>query len=151
MSWLFGKKKHQKDSPSEVMEEELSSTTREDGFISIERRNPRSPSNPTVGECSPYPEGGLYPFMGGMPTYPAVAPADSPKQHQQGDALHYLSGVPFKLCKRLEMFMEDDLEVDKLRVAEILSFIERLENQKYDYEFSVEESVVAEMNSGSGE
>jgi len=43
--------------------------------------------------------------------------------------------------------MNNDLEIDGLRINEITSFIERLENQNYNYDFSLEMGVIAEMDS----
>lgn len=143
MSWFFGKKK-QKDSPPDSTEEEQPSADQDD-FIVIEKRRTSLP--PTVGTGdTPYPSG-LYPFIGGTPTYPAMSTGNLPKLSQQVDAPHYLNGVPFKLNKQLESNMNNDLEIDGLRISEISSFVERLDNQNYDYDFSLEESVITEMDS----
>lgn len=148
MSWLFGKKKH-KDSPPESREEQEQQTSANSGddFVVIERRRTSLPPN---GPSTPYPSG-LYPFIGGTPMNPAMSADNLPKLSQQADAPHYLSGVPFKLCKRLESNMNNDLEIDDLRISEILSFIERLENQNYDYDFSLETGVITEMASRTDE
>ncbi|CAL1684985.1 unnamed protein product [Lasius platythorax] len=150
MSWLFGKKKH-KDSPPESRDEQeqQSSADSGDDFIVIERRRTSLP--PNVGEPgAPYPTG-LYPLIGGTPMNPTMSAGNLPKLSQQADAPHYLSGVPFKLCKHLESNMNNDLEIDGLRISEILSFVERLENQNYDYDFSLETGVITEMNSRTDE
>lgn len=148
MSWLFGKKKH-KDSPPDSTEEEQSSRDQSDDFVVIEKRRTSLP--PNVGDGNtPYP-GGLYPFIGGTPTYPAMSTGNLPKLVQQADAPHYLSGVPFKLCKQLQSNMNNDLDIDGLRISEILSFIERLGNQNYDYDFILEEGVITEMDSRNTE
>ncbi|XP_028044712.1 uncharacterized protein LOC105836784 isoform X3 [Monomorium pharaonis] len=146
MSWLFGKKKH-KDSPPESRDEqEQPPGDPGDDFIVIEKRRTSLPSN--VGDHgTPYPSG-LYPFIGGTSINPTISAGNLPKLTQQMDAPHYLSGVPFKLCKQLQSNMNNDLEIDGLRISEIMSFIERLENQNYDYDFSLETGVIAEMDSG---
>ncbi|XP_017792991.1 PREDICTED: uncharacterized protein LOC108574856, partial [Habropoda laboriosa] len=72
---------------------------------------------------------------------------NSSKDLNQGDTAHYLNGIPFKLCKQLEYNMNNDSEIDKLRISEILSFIEKIEGKSYDYSFSLEKDIVAEMNS----
>ncbi|XP_014480606.1 PREDICTED: uncharacterized protein LOC106747525 isoform X2 [Dinoponera quadriceps] len=149
MSWLFGKKKH-KDSPSDSTEEEQPSRDQSDDFIVIEKRRTSLP--PNVGGESTSQSSGLYPFIGGTPTtYPAMSTGNLPKLSQQTDAPHYLSGVPFKLSKELQSNMNNDLDIDGLRISEILSFIERLENQNYDYDFTLEEGVIAEMDSRNDE
>lgn len=143
MSWFFGRKKHQKDSPTDSAEEEHSSGQTDDYVLVNEWPNPMPP-NVTARTGS------------GSNLYPSVPPVsdyggsltDDLKEFNQGEHAHYLAGVPFKLCKRLDTNLNNDLELDKLRISEMLSFIERIRNQNYDYSFSVEESVVAEMNSG---
>ncbi|TGZ32210.1 uncharacterized protein LOC112462585 isoform X1 [Temnothorax curvispinosus] len=151
MSWLFGKKKH-KDSPPESRDEQEERPPADPGddFIVIERRRTSLPPNVehSTGEHgTPYPSG-LYPFIGGTPMNPAMSAGNLPKLAQQMDnAPHYLSGVPFKLCKQLQSNMNNDLEIDGLRISEIMSFVERLENQNYDYDFSLETGVITEMDS----
>lgn len=150
MSWLFGKKKH-KDSPPESRDEQEASAIQADDFVVIEKRRTSLP--PNVGEGgqgTPYPSG-LYPFIGGTPMNPAMSAGNLPKLSQQVDAPHYLSGVPFKLCKQLESNVNNDLEIDGLRINEILSFVERLENQNYDYDFSLETGVITEIDSRNSE
>lgn len=143
MSWFFGKKKHQKESPVESTED-LTSTTIENEFENVEKKMYPVPQNSQDG--TPYPGGSLYPLISGASTYPTL-PTDPAKQNQQGDTQHYLSGVPFKLCKQLESNMNNDFEIDRLRANEILSFIQRIEKQNLDYDFSHEKSVITEMNS----
>lgn len=149
MSWIFGKKKH-KDSPPESTDEQERQTSANSGddFVVIERRTSLPPN--VDGSNTPYPSG-LYPFIGGSPMNPTMSADNLPKLSQQADAPHYLSGVPFKLCKHLESNMNNDLEIDGLRISEILSFIERLGNQNYDYDFSLETGVIAEMDSRTDE
>lgn len=144
MSWFFGKKKH-KDSPSDYTEEEHPSGDQSDDFVVVEKRRTSLP--PNVGGEGTSHSGRLYPLIGGTPTYPAMSTGNLPKLSQQMEAPHYLSGVPFKLCKELQSNMNQDLDIDGLRISEILSFIERLENQNYDYDFTLEEGVITEMDS----
>ncbi|XP_011701736.1 PREDICTED: uncharacterized protein LOC105458262 isoform X1 [Wasmannia auropunctata] len=146
MSWLFGKKKH-KDSPPESRDEQEDRPPADPGddFIVIERRRTSLPPNVSDDGIS-YPSG-LYPFIGGTPMNPAMSAGNLPKLIQQADAPHYLSGVPFKLCKQLQSNMNNDLEIDGLRISEIMSFVERLENQNYNYDFSLENGVITEMDS----
>nr|XP_012154439.1 PREDICTED: uncharacterized protein LOC100875024 isoform X2 [Megachile rotundata]XP_012154446.1 PREDICTED: uncharacterized protein LOC100875024 isoform X2 [Megachile rotundata] len=143
MSWFFGRKKHQKDSPTDSAEEEQSSGQADDYVLVNEWPNPMPPSV-TAGS------GSLYPSVPPVSDYGGSLTGDS-KDFNQGDQPHYLTGVPFKLCKRLDSNLNNDFELDKLRISEMLSFIERIRNQNYDYSFSVEESVVAEMNSGGND
>lgn len=140
MSWLFGKKKHQKDWTPESTEEEQSSDT-DQKFVWVEN----AISSTNLGN-EQRPQGNLYPYIGNNTPYPTLPPNDCTMQSSH-DSVNYLSDVPFKLCKRLESTMNSDLEIDSLKISEILSYIERIENQNYDYDFSVEQSVIAEMNS----
>ncbi|XP_070155053.1 uncharacterized protein [Polyergus mexicanus] len=150
MSWLFGKKKH-KDSSPESRDEQEQQTSADSGdeFVVIERRRTSLPPN-VDGPSRSYPSG-LYPFIGGTPMNPTMSAGNLPNLTQQADAPHYLSGVPFKLCKHLESNMNNDLEIDGLRISEISSFVERLENQNYDYDFSLETGVISEMDSQTDE
>lgn len=129
MSWIFGKKKS-KESP-----------------VDVDRTVCQTP--PIAQDGTPYPSS-LYPFIGGTPTYPSPS-SDLTKQSQQPDVQHYLSRVPFKLSKQLESNMNNDFEIDRLRVNEILSFVQRIEEQNFDYDFSLEKSVITEMNSTNDE
>ncbi|KYN01845.1 PREDICTED: uncharacterized protein LOC108774759 [Cyphomyrmex costatus] len=144
MSWLFGKKKHKDSPPERDEQEERHTTDLRDDFIVIERRT-SLPSN--IGDQNtPYPNR-LYPLLDGTSMNPTVSADNLPKLTQQLDASHYLSDVPFKLCKQLQSNMNSDLEIDSLRISEIMSFIERLENQNYNYDFSLETGVITEMDS----
>ncbi|XP_076169310.1 uncharacterized protein LOC143147687 [Ptiloglossa arizonensis] len=146
MSWFFGKKKYQKESPLELTKEEPIL----DGFVFVKKRHaPAPPLETDVAAANS--SSNLYPYIPPVPVYPTDAPNDSTKDHNQGDGMHYLNGVHFQLCKPLEISMNNDLEIDKLRISEIMSFIEKLETQNYNYSFSLEESVVAEMNSNRNE
>ncbi|XP_020299865.1 uncharacterized protein LOC109863755 [Pseudomyrmex gracilis] len=146
MSWLFGRKKHKDSPPSsrDEQEEQLTSDLKDD-FLVVEKRSSSLPSEVGNQDTS-YPSG-LYPFIGGTPMNPALSDLNLPKRSQQVDVPHYLSGVPFKLCKQLESKLNDNLEIDGLRINEILSFVERLENQNYDYDFSLEANVIRELSS----
>lgn len=146
MSWFFGRKKHQKDSATDSAEEEQPSGQTDDYVFVNDWPNPMPP-NVTARTGS---GGNLYPSVPPVSDYGGSLTGDL-KDFNQGDNAHYLTGVPFKLCKRLDSNLNNDFELDKLRISEMLSFIERIRNQNYDYSFSVEESVVAEMNSGGND
>ncbi|XP_011056773.1 PREDICTED: uncharacterized protein LOC105147456 [Acromyrmex echinatior] len=145
MSWLFGKKKHKDSPPERDEQEEQPATDLGDEFIVIERRRPSLP--PNVGDHNTFYPNRLYPFIDGTAMNPTISDGNLPKLTQQLDAPHYLSDVPFKLCKQLQSNMNSDLEIDSLRISEIMSFIERLENQNYNYDFSLETGVITEMDS----
>lgn len=139
MSWFFSKKK-QKESPPESSNDS-SGAEQPDDYIFVEKRT----DTPAKQEDAAMSDG-LYPTLDPQ-NGPAVIPGLPGKSSAQMENFNYLSGVPFKLCKTLEQNLNDDLEIDRLRIDEILSFINRLENEKYDYDFSHENSVVAEMDS----
>ncbi|CAK9798604.1 hypothetical protein ANTQUA_LOCUS1655 [Anthophora quadrimaculata] len=142
MSWIFGRKKQQKDTLPDSTEEDQS-LEQSDEFVHV----PRWPGTNTGQETATYPSGNLYPYVPPVPELGQLSSGDSSKDLNQGDTAHYLNGVPFKLCKQLEYNMNNDSEIDNLRISEILSFIEKIEDQSYDYSFSLEESIVAEMSS----
>lgn len=148
MSWFFGRKKQHKESPPDSAEEEQPSN-QSDGFELFPSWNPATPTNKGHDSTVPYPSGNLYPYVPAVSEFGQLLPPDSPKDdfNQGENPPHYLNGVPFKLCKRLEISANNDFEIDQLRISEILSFIERIESQNYDYSFSLEEGIMAEMNS----
>ena len=138
MSWFFGKKKHHRDSPPESPEEE--SAPADEGFIFIEKRNQPGPNDTPS----------LYPSLTNITPYPAmpqIPPAQVPKQNSQEGPCNDLSCIPFKLCRDLERNMNEDLVIDKLRLKEIESFINRINVESYEYDFSGERSVIAEIDS----
>lgn len=151
MSWLFGRKKQHKDSPSDSTEEEQVSNQSDD-YEFVPNWTSSIQGNRSHDTTSTYPSGNLYPsYIPPVPEFRQVVPTDSSKDFNQGESTHYLNGVPFKLCKYLEINASNDFEIDQLRISEILSFIETIRNQNYDYNFALEESIVAEMNSRNNE
>lgn len=139
-SWLFGKKKHKESTPDSPEEEP---TQPDDEYIFIEKRNQPEP-NPNG-----FPSN-LYPSL--VTPYPSVpVPPMISKQTSQDSQTNDLNNIPFKLSKELERSLNDDLVIDKLRLDEIVSFIKRVNMKNYDYEFSLERSVIAEMNSQNEE
>ncbi|XP_034949770.1 uncharacterized protein [Chelonus insularis] len=138
MSWLFGKKK--KDSPTEVPEEVSAAT--QDDFIMIEKNHNRQDENLAQGS-------NLYPFLDDKPTGPPI-PVPIPKHaiipdNILGDSQSYLNLIPFKLKKEFEC----DTEINRIQVDEILSYIIRVTSENYDYDFTLENSVISEMQSTS--
>ncbi|XP_033219276.1 uncharacterized protein LOC117174344 isoform X2 [Belonocnema kinseyi] len=141
MSWFFGKKKHQKDSPPSSPEE--TPQGRGDEFIFIERKNPE-PNPGDIGARS----SGLYPSISGLPYYPPMSAQNLP-QIPQPDNFNYLNCIPFKYGEDLEKSIHNDMDIDRLRVNEIMSFIERIQKEDTGYGFQVEKSVIAEMDSAN--
>lgn len=140
MAWLFGsKKKHHKGSPTDSNEEDHPQDQPSE-FVYVEK-----PDVPAAqdGECT---SNSLYPSIPRIVPYPI--PNDS--SHNQQDA-HPLSGVPFKLSKELQSMINNDFEIDKLRISEISLFIKRLDDMDLEYSFSVEENVITEMNNYKAE
>ena len=147
MSWFFGKKKQHRESPPETPQEH---TPSDDNFIFVEQNNQPS-SNP----------GNLYPSLNNdvsnfhisnpVAPYPMMPNQLVVKQSSQDGHTSYMGGVPFKFCRELERSMNEDLVIDKLRLNEIHSFIERINVQHYNYSFNTERSVISEMNSQNEE
>lgn len=140
MSWFFGKKKHHKDSPPDSPEEEVPPEQGED-FIFIERRNPGANTGDNGARSS-----GLYPSISGLPYYPPMPQTNNLQQNPQVDSQSYLNSIPFKYGKDLEKSLHSDMDIDRLRVNEIMSFIERVQKENTEYSFSIEKSVIAEMD-----
>ena len=143
MSWFFGKKK-QKDSPPDTPSNEPSSSNQNDDYIFVEKRSNLYPA--INDEGAENFNSGLYPpIRGGLP-YPAPAPSLT-KQSSTTDFHNIINDIPFKLCPRLEKSMNNDLDIDTLRINEISHFIERIKSSDSKYDFNVENSVISEMNS----
>ena len=143
MSWFFGKKKHHKDSPPSSPEEEAP-VEQGDEFIFIERRNP----GPNPGDNGAR-SSGLYPSISGLPFYPPMPAQNNLPQNPQMDTQNYLNCIPFKYGEDLQKSILSDMDIDRLRVNEIMSFIERIQNEDTGYDFQVEKSVIAEMESAN--
>ncbi|XP_078046165.1 uncharacterized protein LOC144474777 [Augochlora pura] len=138
MAWLFPWKKNQKV--------EDNGTEEDDGeyiFVEKKRQAPLPPPQPDQSGPG-YPTGSLYPYIPPVAEYSSMTidPAAN-----QGESTRFINDIPFKLCKRLNVLINNDFEIDRLRINEILTFIQRIESNDYSYSFSVEEGVTAEMNS----
>lgn len=133
MSWLFGKKKHHRESPPETPEEPSLNNVQPEDYIIIEKEE--NPLSPTSSRAS----GSLYPQLGGTMLYP---PLVGQQQNQLPESQSYISGIPFKLSKTLN----NDYEVERLRIDEITAFVHQIINQDYDYEFNLERSIINEMD-----
>ncbi|XP_043264585.1 uncharacterized protein LOC122404574 [Colletes gigas] len=151
MSWFFGKKEYQKEPQPEFIEEEQTSDSTTEGFVHIKKYPAPPPPLPLdlAQDATEYHGNNLYPYIPPGPVHSTTLPTDSTKDHVHGDGMHYLNDVPFKLCKQIEVM--NDIEIDKLRISEVLWYIENIELQNYNYNFSVEEGVVSEMNSTNAE
>ena len=139
MSWFFGKKKHQKDSPPSSPETERVPEQGDD-FIFIERKNPGGNIGDNEARSS-----GLYPSISGLSMYPPIIQNEF-QQNPQVDTQNYLNCIPFKYSEDLQKSLLRDMDIDRLRVNEIMSFIERIQNEEIDYSFQLEKSVIAEMD-----
>lgn len=141
MSWFFGKKKV-KDSPPDSGEEASSSTSNADDYILVERQTNLPPSiaggpgnDPSI---KPF---GLYPHLQDQPMNPPAIPSNLSQMDVLCDMTRYLQCVKFQLNKKFE----NDIEIDRLHADEILSFILKVKSDDYDYDFSLENSVINEM------
>lgn len=147
MSWFFGKKK-QKESPTDSSTEETPGIiNHSDDYILIDKHgNPITPQNSLTGNNSASSDGRLYPYLNdGTTNFPSV-PSTIPQQITNiSEQQNYLTGVPFKLSKELDD--EKSGEIEKLKIDEIISFILRINNENYVYDFGLEESVINELES----
>lgn len=108
---------------------------------------------PKVGDSfvivNPSPPGGsLYPSVpgAGVPGYP-VAPSrpapPAPVQNPSVENFHYLQGVPFSLCRELQMANNKDAFATE--ISDLLAFLTNKVNiSSYNYDFSIEKSVLKE-------
>uniref|UniRef100_A0A6V7LP21 UMA domain-containing protein n=1 Tax=Bracon brevicornis TaxID=1563983 RepID=A0A6V7LP21_9HYME len=139
MSWLFGKKKT-KDTSSEGGEGV--STSQVDDYIYIEKDMNSSSTASERDHNAMFKSFVLYPPLG--PDNDVNLPKMSERLIHQNilcDPQAYLHGIKLELNKKLE----DNFEIDRLQADEILSFVLRIKSDDYDYDFSLENSVVNEM------
>ncbi|KAK0174855.1 hypothetical protein PV327_010576 [Microctonus hyperodae] len=151
MSWLFGKKKH-KESPTDSSEE-ASGSNQSDDYIIVERRgNPFDPNITSLNENNSIAGGSgnsnIYPYLDVTKMPPPLPSSSSSSSFDQqddilGDTQTYLNVIQFQLSKQLD----NDYEIDRINVDEILSYILRIKNEEFDYDFSLEKSVITEISS----
>uniref|UniRef100_A0A2A4K6R7 UMA domain-containing protein n=1 Tax=Heliothis virescens TaxID=7102 RepID=A0A2A4K6R7_HELVI len=133
-SSIFGKRR---SSPVEVEVEEetppIPGARQDDGFVVVDPSSPRNSLYPNVsgvGASVPYPQ------------RPAPA-APSPRKALIDPTFHYLQGVPFTMSKTLQMASSKDSFATEL--ADLLAFLtNKVSVSSYDYDFSVEKSVLKE-------
>ncbi|XP_063975228.1 uncharacterized protein LOC135161510 [Diachasmimorpha longicaudata] len=146
MSWLFGRKKV-KDSPPDSGEDTSPSTNHADDYILVERQT-NSPSS-IVGaheNDSSIKSFGLYPFVPQDQSANISAfPSHVAQMDILCDASKYLHSIKFQLNKTFENY----LEIDSVQAHEIFSFILRIKKEDYNYDFSLETSVINEMATGT--
>ncbi|KAJ2938028.1 hypothetical protein O0L34_g14481 [Tuta absoluta] len=130
-SSFFGKRR---SSPIEDDTPPIPGPRSDDGFEIV---NP-SPQRP-----------GLYPNVSGagapLQPYPQrpAPPAPVPAFRPAVDTFHYLQGVPFSLCKELQMASNKDAFATE--IGDLLAFMtSRLNMSGFKYEFEVEKSVLKE-------
>ncbi|XP_011496683.1 PREDICTED: uncharacterized protein LOC105361269 [Ceratosolen solmsi marchali] len=135
MSWFFGKKKHHRETPLSPEDETRQS---HEGFVFVKQNQPGSNYNERSSN--------LYPSLSNITPYP---PTQTPfvKEGLQENNINDLSNIPFKFCKELERSINEDSVIDQLRLDEIAKFFKKVNKADYDYEFSLEQSVIDEMNS----
>lgn len=109
----------------------------DEGFEVIGMTDPNSPRSnlyPSVsGPSIPYPQ---------RPAPPAP-PAPTPRKALFDPTFHYLQGVPFTMSKTLQLARNKDSFTTE--TADLLAFLTNKVNvSSYDYDFSVEKSVLKE-------
>lgn len=83
----------------------------------------------------------LYPPLPQRPAPPAPL---LPRASSVDATFHYLSGVPFSMSKQLQMASKKDTIA--IEIGDLLAFVMNKTNMtKYDYDFSVEKSVLKEF------
>ncbi|KAK0085941.1 hypothetical protein PV325_008042 [Microctonus aethiopoides] len=148
MSWLFGKKKH-KESPTDSSEE-ASGSNQSDDYIIVERRgNPFDPNIASLNENNSGSSGNsnIYPFLDVTKMPPPLPSSSSSSSFNQqddilGDTQTYLNVIQFQLSKQFD----NDYEIDRINVDEISSYILRIKDEEYNYDFSLEKSVITEIS-----
>lgn len=132
-SSIFGKRR------SSPVEDEIppipgAGSSPDEGFEVIDPNSPRSNLYPNVS-------GGSLP----MPKRPAplAPPASTPRKALIDPTFHYLQGVPFTMCKTLQMASNKDSFASE--TADLLAFLTNKVNiNSYEYDFSAERSVLKE-------
>lgn len=104
----------------------------DDGFVVV---------NPTPAAGNLYPSvSGLGPP--GLP-YPQRPAPPVPRANSTDPSFHYLSGVPFSMSKELQM--ASNKNTFAIEIGDLLAFVmNKINMKKYDYDFSVEKSVLKE-------
>lgn len=140
-TWLFGKKKSP-TSPVESSETDVSFVPESEEFVIVERKaDPGYPSgnNPNMYPQLPY---SLGPGQRQAPNLPTIL--------QRGNSVdssihqNVLRDVPFRLSPELAREKEDHLQEIRMRSNDIMYRISQVNLKSYDYNFSVEQSVVLE-------
>lgn len=125
-SAIFGKRR---SSPVEDEIPPIPGARSDDEFILVDPASPR---------------GSLYPSVSGItaPTPQRPAPP-APIPRASVDTFHYLQGVPFSMCKELQMVSNKDAYITE--ISDLLAFLtNRVNMNSYDYDFSVEKGVLKE-------
>ncbi|XP_004923683.1 uncharacterized protein LOC114250160 [Bombyx mandarina] len=126
-SSFFGKRR---SSPVEDETPPIPGPKSDDGFVVVDPTSPRGSIYPSVGPgSSPYPQ------------RPApAAPLPRPRAEQP---FHYLQGVPFSMSKELQMSANKDSYARE--ISDLLAFLtNKITMNNYEYDFSVERSVIKE-------
>ncbi|XP_026762042.2 uncharacterized protein LOC113520832 [Galleria mellonella] len=92
------------------------------------------------------PGGSLYPSVSGgsVPVVSPKRPAPPAPKKIADQSFHYLQGVPFSLCRELQMASNKDTFA--AQIADQLAFLTNKVNlNSYEYEFSLERSVLKEL------
>lgn len=126
-SSFFGKRK---SSPVEDDTPPIPGARPDDGFV--------------VVEPTPSGQGGLYPNVSGLPYPQRPAPLPPNQQRLKVDTtFHYLDGVPFTLSREIQMWANKDTYATE--IGDLLAFLtNKLSLDRYNYDFSVEKSVIKE-------
>lgn len=126
-SSFFGKRR---SSPSEDDTPPIPGPRPDDSFVVVD---PTSPG-----------QGGLYPSVSGIPYPQRPAPLPPARQNLKVDtSFHYLEGVPFTLSRDIKMWANKDTYATE--IGDLLAFLtNRFNIDKYNYDFSVEKSVLKE-------
>lgn len=124
-SSFFGKRR---SSPVEDDTPPIPGPKPDDGFVIVDPNSPR---------------GGLYPSVTGN-QYPArPAPVPPVPRRIITDTFHYLQGVPFTLSKEIQLSTNKDAFATE--IGDLLAFLtSNLNMSSYNYDFSVEKSVLKE-------
>lgn len=99
-----------------------------------------------VSPTPPQPSHGLYPAIGGMGApspYPQRPAPAIPRANSADHNFHYLQGVPFSMSRELQMASNKDSFA--IEIGDLLAFVmNKVKVARYEYDFSVEKSVLKE-------
>lgn len=145
---MFSFFKTKKSSPSSSPESDPIPSAND--YVIVNQRQGTSDINPNPNPNLPYP---LYPNFGQFfnpGVMPPIPPTRPPLQHTESFQYSYVNDVPFKLSSQLST--GETNEITRIQVDDILaSILSKVDITQIDYDFTLERSILQEMESIAAE